>query len=218
MIDALLPAAVIAVEAFDDRVPAPLFPEEERLVAKAVEKRRREFATGRRCARDGLAALGHPPTALPRGEWGSPVWPAGVVGSITHCAGYRAAVVASADRVWSVGIDAEPNEPMPNGVLDHVTGPGERAAVADLLGRDGPVRWDRLLFSAKESVYKVCFPLLRRFMEFGAAEVTMDEAGGFTARLTIPGPCIDGREVTVLTGRWLAAEGLLLTAITLDRS
>ncbi|GIE93935.1 4'-phosphopantetheinyl transferase family protein [Paractinoplanes rishiriensis] len=217
MIDDILPPFAVAVEAFDDLTPAPLFPEEEREVAKAVEKRRNEFATGRRCARAALAGLGHPPVAVPVGERRSPVWPAGVVGSITHCTGYRAAVVAADGRAWSVGVDAENNEPIPEGVLGAVAGGTERAAVADLLARDPKVCWDRLLFSAKESVYKVCFPLIRRFMEFDAAVVTLDPGGTFAARLTVPGPVLDGIEVTELSGRWTAGRGLLLTAITLER-
>jgi enterobactin synthetase component D / holo-[acyl-carrier protein] synthase len=215
MIDALLPAGVVAVEAFDDRIPAPLFPQEELLVVKAVDKRRREFATGRRCAREALAALGHPPAPLLRFDRGGPAWPPGVVGSITHCPGYRAAAVAPAARAWSIGIDAEPNEPLPEGVLERVTSPAEREMLADLLARGATVRWDRLLFSVKESVYKVCFPLIGQFMEFSAAEVTIDEAGGCTARLTVDGPVIEGWEVTVLNGRWLSAGGLLLSAIAL---
>ena len=91
---ALPPAGIAAVEAFDDDIPARLFPEEEALVARSVDKRRREFTTARRCAREALARLGVPPAPILPGERGAPRWPAGVVGSMTHCAGYRAAAVA----------------------------------------------------------------------------------------------------------------------------
>jgi 4'-phosphopantetheinyl transferase EntD len=115
MLAELLPPAVHAVEAFDDPPEARLLPEEETYVVRAVEARRREFTTGRHCA---LAALGRPglaPTAFTRGRLGAPGWPAGVVGSITHCAGYRAAAVARVADLITIGIDAEPNEPLPDG-------------------------------------------------------------------------------------------------------
>ena len=84
-----------------------LWPEEAAAVQHAVEKRRREFAVGRMLARAALAAIGDPPSAIPTGNHREPVWPAGIVGSITHCAGYCAAAVARDAMVVALGIDAE---------------------------------------------------------------------------------------------------------------
>ena len=66
MIEQLLPAGVIAVDAFEDVPDEPCFPGEEDLVANAVESRRREFVTARRCAHKALAKLGHAPTPIPK--------------------------------------------------------------------------------------------------------------------------------------------------------
>src|SRR5262245_28830029 len=99
MIDELVPGAVTAVEAFVDPPDATLFPEEEAVVRAAVDKRRREFTTARVCARAALAKLGYPPIPILPGKRGAPTWPDGVVGSMTHCAGYRAAAVARATEV-----------------------------------------------------------------------------------------------------------------------
>src|SRR4051812_40427195 len=96
VIEEVLPAGVAGAEAFDDSAPAPLFPVEAELVAAAGTRRRAEFATARACARTALGKLGHAPVAVPRGDRGAPVWPAGIVGSLTHCDGYRAATVAEA--------------------------------------------------------------------------------------------------------------------------
>ncbi|WP_423832395.1 hypothetical protein [Streptomyces manipurensis] len=71
-------------------------------------RRRAQFATARACARRALAGLGREPVALLPGPGGAPQWPSGVVGSITHCEGYRAAVAAPAGVVAALGIDAEP--------------------------------------------------------------------------------------------------------------
>jgi enterobactin synthetase component D / holo-[acyl-carrier protein] synthase len=212
MIEELLPPPVVAVESFVDPPEATLFPAEEAVIARAVDKRRREFTTARLCARTALARIGVPPAPILPGEWGAPGWPAGVVGSMTHCAGYRAAAVARATDVATIGLDAEPHEPMPTGVLPTVASPAEQAALAELSAR-GAVCWDRLLFSIKESVYKAWFPLCRRWLDFTEAEVTIQPDGTFSARLLVPGPVVAGVKLTGFTGRWLARDGLVVTAI-----
>ena len=174
VIEEILPAGVACAEAFTDRLDVALFPEEEALIAKAVVKRRREFTTGRDCARTALAALGVPPAPILPGERGAPQWPQGYAGSITHCAGYRAAAVASTREVLAIGVDAEPDEVLPDGVLDHVTLPGERARLRDLAAAAPGTSWDRLLFSAKESVYKAWFPATRQWLGFEGADITID--------------------------------------------
>ena len=218
MSEEILLPAVAAVEEFGDRADAVLFPEEEAVIGRAVEKRRREFTTGRACARAALARLGQPPVAILRGERGSPDWPAGIVGSITHCAGYRAAAVARATEVLAIGLDAEPDQPLPDGVLGAISLAAERASLRDLARSAPGPSWDRLLFCAKESVYKAWFPLTGRWLGFEQARITLDPAAGtFTARLLVPGPDVDGRELTAFDGRWLARGGLILTAISVAR-
>src|SRR5262245_10837885 len=109
MIERLLPAGVVAIEAFDDIPGEPIFPGEEEFAANAVESRRREFVTARRCAREALARLGCSPIPIRSGLMGEPQWPAGFVGSITHTAGFRAAAVTPRSLLASLGIDAERN-------------------------------------------------------------------------------------------------------------
>ncbi len=214
MIEEILPGQAVAVDVFGDVADGKLFPEEEALAARMGAKRRPEFVTARACARAALARLGHPPVAIPRGARGSPVWPAGVVGSITHCRGYRAAVVARAADLVTIGVDAEPNEVLPDGVLPVVSGPAEREWLDGLMAARPQVCWDRLLFSAKESVYKAWFPLTRRWLGFDEAELTVDpDARTFTARLLVPATWPDGRPLTGFTGRWLVRDGLVTTAV-----
>jgi 4'-phosphopantetheinyl transferase EntD len=216
VIEELLPDAVVAVEAFDDASNAVLFPVEEAVVGRAVEKRRAEFTTGRACAREALARLGLPPSPVPSGERGEPQWPAGVVGSITHCDGYRACALARPTRIAAVGIDAEVNAALPDGVLTEIARPEELPGLRELRRAVPAVHWDRLLFSAKESVYKAWFPLARRWLGFEDATVTFDpSSGAFHARLLVRGPPLDGSELTSFSGRWLARDGLVLTAIAL---
>jgi 4'-phosphopantetheinyl transferase EntD len=210
----ILPATVVAVATRGDVDDVELFPEEERAIGRAVEKRRMEFATVRACSRAAYERLGLPAAAVVPGEKGEPSWSEGVVGSITHCDGYRACALARASDVLTIGIDAEPNAPLPDGLLDDIARPEERPALDELARRTPDVCWDRLLFSAKESVYKAWFPLARRWLGFEDAVVTIDRDGGsFSARLLVPGPVVDGRPLTELSGRWLVREGLVATAI-----
>ncbi len=218
MLAELLPPEVAAVEAFGDLPAAALFPAEEAFIARAVEKRRREFTTARTCARAALARLGLPPVAIMPGAGGAPQWPSGIVGSMTHCDGYRAAAVARVRDVLTLGLDAEPDAALPDGVLDAIALASERVGLAALASAlPGPC-WDRLLFSAKESVYKAWFPLTGRWLGFEQAAITfIPLTGAFSARLLVPGPVLDGRQLTGFTGRWLARDGLVLTAIALPR-
>jgi 4'-phosphopantetheinyl transferase EntD len=214
MIEQILPAGVAYAEAFADSPDAMLFPEEEAVIARAVDKRRREFATARVCARSALAALGVAPAPILPGERGAPRWPSGIIGSITHCRGYRAAAVARACDVLTIGLDAEPDKALPDGVLGVVSMPGERARLRCLATAAAGICWDRLLFSAKESVYKAWFPLTRRRLGFEDADITINPADGtFEARLPVAAFTIGGSSLAAFTGRWLACDGLILTTI-----
>ncbi|MEU5694644.1 4'-phosphopantetheinyl transferase superfamily protein [Actinosynnema sp. NPDC020468] len=214
MITDLLPPPVAAVDAFEDPADAVLFPEEQEHIARSVEKRRLEFTTGRHCARAALGGLGIAPVPILPGPNREPLWPAGVVGAITHCKGYRAAAVGRASEVWTIGLDAEPNEPTPGGVLEAVALPPELAMVERLRAAGDKVAWDRLLFSAKETVYKAWFPLARAWLGFEDAEVTVNpDDGTFAARILIDPPVVDGVMLDGFTGRWLVREGFVVTAI-----
>ena len=206
----LLPDAVVLETARGDDPETVLPAAEAEAVARAVDSRRAEFATARRCARAALARLGRPAEAVPVGERRAPVWPDGVVGSITHCAGFRAAAVAHRADVRGLGLDAEPHAPLPPGVLDAVSEPAERAGLA--AAGDG-VHADRLLFCAKESVYKAWFPLTGTFLGFGDAAVSVAADGTFSARLRVPGPVVDGVVLDGFAGRWTVDDGVLLTAV-----
>lgn len=216
MIGDILPPEVAVAEEFGDVPHVTLFPEEEAVIANAVGKRRREFITARACARAALAKLGLPPVPIVPGLRGAPQWPPGVVGSITHCAGYRAAAVARDLEVVTIGLDAEPHDTLPPGVLEAVSSRVEQAGLAALAAARPDVCWDRMLFSAKESVYKAWFPLTRRWLGFEEASVTIDPVTGtFSARLLVDGPVVNGAVLAGFDGRWLVSDGLVATAIVI---
>ncbi|WP_030615321.1 4'-phosphopantetheinyl transferase family protein [Streptomyces fulvoviolaceus] len=221
MIEELLPDSVVAVEVHgtDEPENTVLYPEEEVLVARAVAKRRREFAVVRACARRAMEKLGVPPRSVLPGERGAPQWPPGLTGSMTHCDGYCAAALVRATDLASLGIDAEPHGPLPEGVLASVALPAERARLQRLAAAHPGIHWDRLLFSAKESVYKAWFPLTGKWLEFTEAdiEIRVDPGeplgGGIRADLLVPGPLVGGERRGYFEGRWTIRDGLVATSV-----
>lgn len=210
-------APVAAVELYVDPPGLVPLPEEEPLIARAVAKRRGEFVTVRHCARQALGELGLPPVPILKGDKGEPCWPDGVVGSLTHCTGFRGAVVGRKADVRSVGIDAEPHDVLPKGVLDAVSLSRERAELAAL---PAGLHWDRILFCAKEATYKAWFPLTHRWLGFEDAHITFavdgaGDTGTFESRILIDPAAESGAPLRVLTGRWTVRSGLALTAIVL---
>ncbi|MFF5012724.1 4'-phosphopantetheinyl transferase [Streptomyces sp. NPDC001165] len=221
MIEELLPESVVAVEAFGDHEDqeSSLYPEERQLVARAVAKRRREFAGVRVCARSAMEKLGVPPQPVLSGERGAPRWPAGLVGSMTHCDGYGAAALVRAADLASLGIDAEVHGPLPEGVFESIALPAEQDRDRHLWATRPGVHWGRVLFSAKESVYKAWFPLARAWLDFSEADIELVTEPGpglrgrFHARLLVPGPEVDGVRLTGFDGRWLVSDDLVLTTV-----
>lgn len=205
--DELVPDGVRTACLLGDVPAGRLLPDEERALGRVGDHRRRDFTAARTCARRAFVKLGVPPVPVLPGPDRAPRWPEGVVGSITHCQGYAAAAVARSSEYLTVGIDAEPVRPLPFGVRGMVTDTGERAHLATL--PDG-VPWDTVLFCAKESVYKAWYPLARTWLGFQDAEVALDPAGTFVARLRVPGP------VARFCGRFRIRDGFILTAIAVE--
>lgn len=239
LLDTILPAWVASAEAFGDVELPTLFPEEEAVLGRAVARRRHEFATVRACARAALRRLGVPAAPIVPGPGGAPVWPHGAVGSMTHCARYRAAAVALRRDALTIGIDAEPHVPLPDGVLDAITVPAERSWLARLTAQHPDIHWDRLLFTVKEAVYKARFPLTHRRLDFEhvvvehvlaghvrtgpvvAGQVVAGgapEQGVFVARiqpgcLAGHGGAVDDHRLTRFTGRWRVHRGVVASAV-----
>ena len=216
---AVLPdiADLVYAEMYGDPADLAPLPEEEPLIARSVPKRRNEFVTVRHCARVAMEQLGVPPSPILKGEKGEPQWPRGVVGSLTHCEGYRAAVVGRSEVARSVGIDAEPHGVLPDRVLEAISLPDERREIAAL---PGGLHWDRILFCAKEATYKAWFPLTQRWLGFEDAHISFEvdsdgSAGSFVSRILIDPAARSGPPLTEPSGRWTVAGGLALTAIVL---
>jgi 4'-phosphopantetheinyl transferase EntD len=203
---AILPSAVMVAETRDITTDGVLLPEEAFALGQVSDKRRREFTAGRICARRALADLGHPPAPILPGPDRAPLWPHGVLGSITHCDGYCAAAVASKGTFAAIGIDAEPDAALPQDLFEHITLAKERTWLCE---QPAALNWARVLFSAKESVFKAWFAMTGQWLDFADACVTIDPGNGcFRAEFAAgAAPAIDGR--------YSVRGGLVLTAIAI---
>lgn len=133
--------------------------------------RRREFIAGRAHARQVLESLGLVNPSLPVGKNRAPVWPAGFVGSISHGGALVLAVAAPGTRLAAIGVDVEPSTPLEADLLERVCRPEEWAR---LRGSPDCRQRAKLVFSAKESVYKCLAPRMGIFMEFFDLEIIFD--------------------------------------------
>jgi 4'-phosphopantetheinyl transferase EntD len=171
----------------------PLFPGEERFVAGAVEKRRREYAAGRHCARQALSQLGFPPAAIPSAPDRSPFWPAGALGSVSHDESLCVAVAAKHDVFRSIGVDVEvigavgPEMAREILRLDEQPAPEARPSC----GAD----WLTLHFCLKEAAYKAFYPLYREVIGFQQMRIRLQSTPGhFRAEAAVAGsPSFEGR-------------------------
>jgi 4'-phosphopantetheinyl transferase EntD len=193
-------------------VQGGLLKSEEALVDGAAQTRIEQFAAGRVCSRIALGRLGVAATTpILRGEDRVPIWPPGFIGSISHTDTWCAAAVARTEDIRALGIDLESSTPLKEALLKRVCTPKERDWLHQL---PAPGVTGKIVFSAKEAVYKCQYPLSNQFLGFHAVEVELgddsfeavfqQEAGGFK-----PGD--------VISGRYLVEEGLVATACELPR-
>ncbi|UBI07847.1 4'-phosphopantetheinyl transferase superfamily protein [Corynebacterium falsenii] len=182
-----------------------LCPEEQQLVANAVDRRKADFGDSRWCAHRAMSefVVDQP---IMRGERGMPVFPDGVTGSLTHTEGFRAAIVGRSSRWRSLGIDAEPVGPLPEGVFNTIALPGEQRRIRRTTRHTGLRDLDKVLFSAKEATYKAWFPLTHRFLDFDQADIDIRPDGTFVSYLLVrPVP------VPFIQGRWAVRDGFVVT-------
>jgi 4'-phosphopantetheinyl transferase EntD len=201
----LFPAQLFGVCAFDFMQAQEAFdtdgsmlqggyPQEMALVADAIDKRRRQFVAGRHCAHRALAALHARSGPLLPDALGAPMWPEGMVGSISHTDGFAISAVARSARVVAIGVDVESRrERFPLSVLPQVCVDPERAHLSSLSDIERSL-YATAYFSIKETIYKCVYAASGERLGFHDACVDLDLSRGvFVARLSRP--CFDGDDV-----------------------
>lgn len=144
-----------------------LLAEETASIASPVVQVRRARGAARIVARQLLAQRGHRNAPVPRSASGAPIWPAGIIGSLAHDDAVAVAAVGLRHDFQAIGIDVEPAVALPPGVLALVATPQEQNSIA------GDPVGGKLLFAAKEAVYKALYPLDQTFLEFGDIEIDL---------------------------------------------
>lgn len=210
----LLPSS--ARLAFDDQTvePAPLFPTEQVSVRNAVPSRQREFAQGRHCARVALAEFGVRDAVLPVGADRGPVWPAGFVGSITHCTGFVGAVVAPASELAGIGFDAEVSAPLSGDIMRAVCTPQELEWIARTSVLS-PGVWGKIVFGAKEAIHKCIAPVCGRMLDFSDVTLSIDVASSEFSASAATAEASDVAEFRALRGRFAITERWVFSCATM---
>lgn len=175
LLASILAPGLFGAELYEQGQALPLHPEEGHAVAGVAEKRRRDFALGRACAHAALAQMNRDGGPIGRADDGAPVWPAGIVGSITHTQGYAAAVVAAAADFAGLGVDAERIGGVTQDLWPRLFDAGERDELARHVD---PSRLATILFSAKEACHKAG---RERVLRFHDLQVMLNESR-FAAR------------------------------------
>jgi 4'-phosphopantetheinyl transferase EntD len=210
-IEGLLGAGVAAAERVGAGDSSHLLPEERVGHERWAPKRISEFAAGRECARLAMATLGVVAQPVLAQADRKPRWPEGIVGSITHCAGFAAAAVARTGELRSLGIDAEIVGALEPNLWPRVLGDAELEWLSGKSPRERP-KWATVFFSAKEAWYKCQNPVTGWWLEFHEARIRIleedMEAGGDDSTF---GLIVDSRDMQ-LTGRGGIRAGIACTA------
>ncbi len=178
----------------------------EAWLARATPARQREFYAGRACAARIRARLGLQPADVARGAAGEPVWPADMVGSISHVDGLCLAVGARASDIAAIGVDLDPDRPESEAFARRIGSEVELVAMRRIGAPIGA------LFAAKEASYKLQFPLTRDASAWGGIEVLLlaETAGTFTVRFAAAEGALASQ---VLQGRWRRARGFIWAGV-----
>lgn len=151
-----------------------LLPQERDLIINSVESRQQEFSSGRWCAHQAIRTLGLTDSAILMGPNREPIWPPGVVGSISHCPDWSIAVAASADKVSGLGVDVERLSSAENLPLTLLYTKSELKWLSSNPAEQ-QTTLKMLVFSAKESIYKAFFPHFGKYIDYLQVELRFNQ-------------------------------------------
>ena len=192
----------------------PTTPRESHSIQRAVPQRQREYQAGRAAARAALRELGVEGFDLLSGDNREPIWPPGIVGSITHSADHCAVAAGWKSDVRAVGIDVETATSLPAEITGRICSGPERAHTREL-GRLDPAVWMKVIFSAKEAFYKAYFPEVGRFLDFLDVDMRLQpDAGTFLVETRPDVPALCGQRS--VGGHFAIRDSMIFTAVSLE--
>ena len=129
-----------------------------------------------------LQAMGYD-GLVPRCERGLPVWPGGLLGSISHTAEYAWAAVVRKQQVAGVGVDCEGllATAVASELWQLVGTAGERDLLSGAFGFTEAVT---ILFSAKEAIYKCLNPVTGWALDFSDVKLVGFAGGSLQAEVS----------------------------------
>ena len=200
---------------FSEPLEFPLLQEEEELLeGLRSTKRKSEFSQGRMCAHQALSKFKLESEPILRNkDTKEPCWPKEILGSITHSGKYAAAAVGMVGDISGIGIDLEClSRVVDFNICRHVCVEKEMKWLKSLTP-DQANRGLRIIFSAKESIFKCLFPISKTYLYFKDATVTVDEVSTeFT--FTLSKECSGITEVGFEhSGKFSIIDKMLLTSI-----
>jgi enterobactin synthetase component D len=212
-----LPGAVLVSCAFDpahlaadDFQRAGIVPSAS--LQRSVAKRQAEYLAGRVCARAALQRLDGRDYVPGTHEDRSPIWPAGIHGSITHGKGWAAAVVAAEGACRSLGLDQEAllDDERAERLMGEILTPAER----ERLDHSQLGLTVTLTFSLKESLFKALYPLTRQRFYFEHAEMLAWSADGLARLRLLTDLSPQWRHGAEVEGLFTLQDGHLLSLIS----
>lgn len=213
----LFPAGAVAAELRAPGDPELLLEAEALHLARVVPKRAREFAAGRLCARRALAEFGMADFPLRAAEDRQPIWPPSMVGSITHTAGFCAAVVAERARLCALGLDSEVVGDVNGEIWPSICTQSEIAWVGSRPAAERAAAVT-LIFSAKEAFYKCQYSLVGETLGFHDVWIEAVEWGASEGVFRVHALrrlAIAGYAAVPLAGRYRLHEGFVTAGIGL---
>lgn len=218
MLDSLFPEGVITGIAAPWMWSAELTREEQIIIVNAVDKRRRAFTAGRTCARGILRQFGFSgDLTIGKDKYGAPVWPEGIVGSISHTDDVCVVSIGrKKSELTSLGVDVEKDIGLDADLVNLICDELEKETCCNGQVEDS-LRLAKVIFSAKESVYKCLYPITRTVLDFQDVHIQLNiSEQKFTG--TTNGDLHDDLVKGVCNGRIFYGEGHIYTSCTLNRT
>jgi 4'-phosphopantetheinyl transferase EntD len=179
-----------------------LHPDERALTGKMAAKRLADFRASRYVASNALSQLGHSDFAILINQQRGPIWPPGIIGSLSHCSEIAVAVAIDDRSIASIGIDVEAYYEMEENLRKLICSEQEMKHLRSI---GQPELMSKIVFSIKEAIYKCLNPLIQQWIDFKDVSIVLDKnkqtyVANLNSELTARLGC------STISGRWLINE------------
>ena len=176
------------------------------------DKRKKEYLKSRELAHSLFSEIGISDFILLNDDKRAPIWPSGIVGSISHSSGF--AIVAISKDHKSIGID-----------LEKIMSDERSEKLKDQFLTEEEIKINQLdfnlfstiVFSAKESLFKLIYPLCREYFGFHSAKIREITDSGFSIELKSQSTSVS-KFNGLYQGKWQKLDDIILTSLVIPKS